>query len=60
MSINTSVHHVKSITLSAIAEVNEKGAKYRNLVLETEEGMFRLTVFADDVTKLRVHLEETL
>ena len=60
MSINTSVHHVTSIKLGTIGEVNEKGSKYRGLEIETEEGVFRLTLFADAVAQLRVHLEETL
>lgn len=60
MSITTSVHHVTSIKLGTVGEVNEKGSKYRGLEIETDDGFFRLTLFADDVAKLRVHLEEAL
>jgi hypothetical protein len=59
MSINTSVHHVTSIKLGTIGELSEKGSKYRGLEIETKEGFFRMTLFADDIAQLLVHLEKT-
>jgi hypothetical protein len=58
MSINTSVHRVTSVKLGAIGMIEFTGGKCRDLEIETDGGLFTLTLFADDVAQLRVQLEE--
>ena len=57
MHITTNIHRVTSVKLSAIDDI--KGTKCRDLEIETKDGLFRLTLFADDIAQLRAHLEET-
>jgi hypothetical protein len=48
MNFNLNIHRVKSIRLSAIrsSETNNMVSASRDLVIETEEGDFELTLFS--------------